>query len=494
MKVETRRIREILETPSAPGRKTPKYQQIYSKVKQAILSGELPNSCELPPTRLLADALGVSRSTVIKVYDLLKLEGLLDATVGSCYKVVSPGAEATPTDEHTAPDRSYVSVSEGAKAFRQNLGLINAIDDPGIAFRPGIPPLDLFPITRWKKLSDEYWKFVRASELSYYAGAGVEVLRKTISNYLNLRRNVKCDYSRVFILSGSLQSLYLIGNLLLNPGDEVILENPTFPNAHSVFKSLRGKVTGANVDRDGIVTEGLRQRMTAGAKLIHLTPSHQYPLGVRMSDQRKQEVLALANEKGLYIIENDYENEINHPDRDGKPIFSLDRQDRTFYLGTFNRTLHPSIRVGFVIVPRHLVTNFHAMVIHSHRFVSPTGQVVLRGFIEKNFLHEHLKNVAREAQNRHDRFMEFLETHMSAQLQPIRSSSASLHITALLKNGVSDTKVVSALAEKGIVAHALSKCYISPEKKQGLIFGYSSVKPRHMTPIMNKMADILKKF
>lgn len=458
------------------------------------MSGELPNSCELPPTRLLAEALGVSRSTIIKVYDLLKLEGLLDATVGSGHRVVTPGAADLRTTEYAKPDHRYAPVSDGAKAFRQNLGLINAIDDPGIAFRPGIPPLDLFPITRWKKLSDEYWKFVRASELSYYAGAGVEVLRKTISNYLNLRRNVKCDYNQVFILSGSLQSLYLIGNLLLNPGDEVVLENPTFPNAHSVFKSLRAQVTGVDLDEQGMMAEGLGEKITPRAKLIHLTPSHQYPLGIQMTDERKEEILTIADKKGLYIIENDYENEINHPKRDWNPLFSLDKQDRTFYLGTFNRTLHPSIRVGFVIVPRHLVQNFHAMVMHSHRFVSPTGQVVLRGFIEKNYLHEHLKNVAREAELRHARFTEFLESQLSRQLRRVRSSCPSLHITALLKDDLRDTKVVAALAEKGIIAHALSKCYINPGVKQGLIFGYSSVKPRHMTPLMNKMAEILKKF
>lgn len=493
MKIETRKIREILAEPSATGEKKAKYQYIYSKIKAGILSGDLPDGCELPPTRNLADSLGVSRSTVVKVYDLLKLEGLSDAVVGSGHRVVSPGSAGSVPASFEEPDHNYIAVSDSARAFRKNLGLINAIDDPGIAFRPGIPPLDLFPITRWKKLSDEYWKFVRASELSYYAGAGVEVLRRTISNYLNLRRNVKCDYNQVFILSGSLQSLYLIGNLLLNPGDEVLLENPTFPNAHSVFKGLRAQVTGIGLDRQGMEVEGLREKMTPRTKLIHLTPSHQYPMGVRMSRERKQEILALAEEKGLYIIENDYENEINYPKRDGNPIFSLDRQDRTFYLGTFNRTLHPSIRVGFVIVPRHLVRNFHAMVIHSHRFVSPTGQVVLRSFIEKNYLHEHLKNVAHEAQLRLALFTEFLAAHLTEYLTPLKSSDPSLHITALLKHGVSDTKVVSALAEKGIIAHALSKCYIDGPKQQGLIFGYSSVKPLHMEPLLVKLAAILNK-
>ncbi len=494
MKIAPEKICPAPISPAAGGTKTAKYRRIYSTIKEKILSGELPDECELPPTRALSDSLGVSRSTIVKVYDLLKLEGLLDSVVGSGHRVVSPGNADYFATDNRAPGTNYVSVSEAACAFRQNLGLINATDDPGIAFRPGIPPLDLFPITRWKKLSDEYWKFVRASELSYYAGAGVEVLRKTISNYLNLRRNVKCDYRQVFILSGSLQSLYLIGNLMLNPGDQVFLENPTFPNAHSVFKGLRADVTGVGVDGSGMMTEEIRRKITPQAKLIHLTPSQHYPTGTPMSDERKAEILELADEKGLYIIENDYENEINYPRRDGKPIFGLDRADRTFYLGTFNRILHPSIRVGFVIVPMHLVKEFHAMVMHSHRFVSPTVQVVLRGFIEKNYLHEHLETVAREASERHALFSEFIEAELSDYLTPLPCNRPSLHITTLLKSDVRDTKVTSALAEKGIIAHALSKCYIEAPVKDGLIFGYSGVHPIHMRPILKRLTGILRKF
>lgn len=494
MKIAPQKITSLLEAAPASKAKTSKYQLIYSTVKAGILGGELPNNCELPPSRTLAETLGVSRSTVIKVYELLKLEGLLEATIGSGHRVVTPSATIHHMEPEHKTDYHYAAISESAMAYHKNLDLINAIDDPGIAFRPGIPPLDLFPISRWKKLSDEYWKFVRASELSYYAGAGVEVLRKTMANYLNLKRGVKCEYNQVFILSGSLQSLFLIGNLLLNPGDEVLLENPSFPNAHSVFKSLRAKVTGIEVDSDGIDASQVSQNVTEHTKLIHLTPSCQYPLNVQMSLGRKQELLQTASARGLYIIENDYENEINFPKRDGQTIFSLDKEDRTFYLGTFNRTLHPSIRVGFVVVPQHLIQHFHAIVMHTHRFVSPVGQVVLRSFIEKNFLHEHLRNVSQESDNRRAIFSTYIENNLSKYLTLVNSVVPSLHLTALLKNGIKDNQVVESLAEKGIIAHALSKCYISEPKQQGLIFGFASVNAQHMTPLLARMAEVLNKF
>lgn len=494
MKIAPQKINQLLEAAPANKAKTSKYQLIYSTIKAGILAGELPNNCELPPSRGLAGTLDVSRSTVIKVYELLKLEGLLEATIGSGHRVVTPSATIHHVEPENKTDYHYADISESAMAYHKNLDLINAIDDPGIAFRPGIPPLDLFPISRWKKLSDEYWKFVRASELSYYAGAGVEVLRKTMANYLNLKRGVKCEYNQVFILSGSLQSLFLIGNLLLNPGDEVLLENPSFPNAHSVFKSLRAKVTGIDLDSDGINVEMLSQNVNERTKLIHLTPSCQYPLGMQMGLDKKKELLEIAGQRGLYIIENDYENEINFQKRDGNTIFSLDKEDRTFYLGTFNRILHPSIRVGFVVVPRHLIQHFHAIVMHTHRFVSPVGQVVLRSFIEKNFLHEHLKNVSQESEKRRAVFTEYITTHLSLHLEPIQPGVPSLHLTALLKNGISDASVVSALAEKGIIAHALSKCYVSGPKQQGLIFGFASVNTPHMKPLLARMAEIINKF
>ncbi len=491
MKVEAQKIVELLPGLEADSKERFKYQLIYNVLKKAILGGDLPDKCELPPTRSLADTLRISRSTIIKVYDLLKLEGLLDGTPGSGHVVNFPGNLLMDETALPSNDNLYVHLSDAAIAFHQNLKLINSIDDPGIAFRPGIPPLDLFPVSKWKKLSNEYWQFVRASELSYYAGEGVEALRKTIANYLNLRRNVKCHYKQVFVVSGSLQSLYLIGSLLVNPGDEILVENPTFPNVHSVFKGLRARVTGVEPDALGMDAHKLKERISPHSKLVHITPSCHYPLGMQMPQSRKEELLALAGNHGLYIIENDYENEVNYPNHDGRPIFTSDKQDRTFYLGTFNRLVHPSIRVGFVVVPRHLEQNFNAMVLHSHRFVAPSVQMVLRNFIEKKFLQEHLKNVAHEASIRHDKFAALLQKYLPTQFENVEMQCPSLHHTVLLKNGRMDVEAVSKLAQNGIIAHSLSKCYVQPTQIQGLIFGYAAIKPQHMESIVKRMAKAL---
>jgi GntR family transcriptional regulator/MocR family aminotransferase len=491
MKIEIQKIIDVLQWPPTPAAGGVKYQWIYNALKQAILASDLPHGSDLPPTRALAEAMGISRSTILKVYDLLKLEGLLLATIGSGHTVHVPSAAQHTPRISPAAEYQYAEVSEAAAAFHKNLKLINSIDDPGIAFRPGVPPLDLFPVAKWKKISNEYWQFVRASELSYYAGAGVEVLRQTIANYLNLRRNVKCHYSQVFVVSGSLQSLYTIGNLLLNPGDEVLVENPTFPNVHSVFKGFRAKVTGVGLDENGLNPLELEEKIGTKTKLLHLTTSCQYPFGMQMPEHRKTEILALANQHGLYIIENDYENEVNYPNHDGRPLFSLDTQQRTFYLGTFNRILHPSIRVGFVVVPQHLVPNFQALVMHSHRFVSPAVQVILRSFIEKKFLHDHLKNVVLEAEKRHATFLALMKEHLHNYLEPLPMQAKSLHIVALLKGNLREESILPRLAESGIIAHALSKCYVETPKKQGLIFGYACIKSQHIAPLIKRMAKVL---
>ena len=476
MKIETTELTDLVKKSLSEADGQSKYQMLYAAIKEAIYSEQLPNRCELPATRPLSDALGLSRSTVIKAYELLKLEGLLLSQVGSAH-IVSFDPKPSEGVFTENADYKYVAISEAAHSFYASASKLNSIDDKGLAFRPGVPPLDLFPVTKWKKLQNEYWQFVRASELGYHSGAGIELLRKTIADYLMLRRGLSCDYNQIFVVGGSLQSLFLIANLLTNPGDEVIMEDPTFPNVHSLFKGKQTKVKGVSLDDKGVDIGKLKKALSQKTKLIHVTPSCHYPMGTQMPLERKKELLALAEKKGLYLIENDYEHEINFPKHDGQPIFSLDKQDRTFYLSTFNRTMHPSIRVGFVVVPKHLIKSFNALLMHSHRSISPVLQSVLHQFIEKKYLHDHMNNVAAQASIRRKAFLDLLKEHLSGHLEIVPSEVNSLQITCLLKEG-RDAKKVRELRDKGIIAHPLSSCYVNHAEKQGLIFGFSSVRPQ----------------
>tara|TARA_R110002050_G_scaffold49886_6_gene115670 strand:+ start:14805 stop:16286 length:1482 start_codon:yes stop_codon:yes gene_type:complete len=491
MKIEINELLSIIRRSESTKAKQAKYQLLYAALKGAILNESLPNQCELPATRPIASALKLSRSTVIKAYELLKLEGLLIAQVGAAHVVNFKLKEEVETLFEN-PTFQYISISESAEAFLGTATKLNSIDDIGVAFRPGVPPLDLFPIDKWRKLQNEYWQFVRASELSYHSGAGIELLRKTIATYLKLRRGLNCDYRQIFVVGGSLQSLYLIAKLLTNPGDEVILEDPTFPNVHSLFKGMRTKSQGIGLDEKGIDIRKLENLITPKSKLIHVTPSCHYPLGIQMPAERKLELLDLAATNGMYLIENDYEHEINFPSHDGQPLFSFDKEDRTFYLSTFNRTLHPSIRVGFVVVPKHLIDPFNALLMHSHRSISPVLQTVLHQFIEKKYLHDHMNNAAKQAQQRKLAFLQLLKRDLYKFLEVIPSDINSLQITCKLLEG-KDSDKIKDLRAAGIIAHPLSKCYVKKVEQQGLIFGFSAVRPQllniHFQRLVNGLTD-----
>jgi GntR family transcriptional regulator/MocR family aminotransferase len=292
------------------------------------------------------------------------------------------------------------------------------------------------------------------------------------------------------IVSGSLQSLYLIGNVLIDKEDVVYLENPTFPNVISIFKSLRANVIPVEMDAEGLLVEKMEEIPGKKPKLVHVTPSNQYPLGGKMSLDRRNQLLDWANRNEALIIENDYEHEINNWQDPIASIFSLDRQQRTIYLGTFNRTLHPSIRLGYMILPPILLPAVKALQMHSHRFVPQSIQAVMTDFIRQNLIYKHLRNVVEEAADRKQLFLSLFEKHFDESILIRMVDNSSFHLVAELNENTDDQQLVSALEAKGIVTHALSKCYIGPDKKRGLILGYSCINRGFMAQFVARMAGV----
>lgn len=481
MKISTEKVAGLFAAGELEGEKladAPLYNRVYQGLRGAILSGDLPFNCELPPTRTLAEAMAVSRSTIIKSYELLRLEGLISSKTGSG-SLVTYLAE-NPVQPTGDPDKStYPALSQTGEAYLGNRELVNPLDDNYISFRPGLPPLDVFPVEQWKKQSNRYWSMIRASELTYHSAMGMDSLRISLANYLNLTRHIRCDYRQVVIVGGSVQSLFLIGNLLLDPGDGVILEEHTFPNVHSVMRGLRARLTAAPLDEEGIRLQDLGQA-ASGCKLMHITPSCQYPLGMQMSLQRRRDVVDFANCHELYLIENDYEHDVNRALDPINSVFSMDPHDRTFYVSTFNRILHPSIRLGFMIVPLHLVDAMEALIRHSHMFISPSIQMVLRSFLENKTLHKHIARVNKSVSERREIFAKALLTLKGTGLKVEIFRIPSLHLLIHLPDEVSDISVVRRLKEQGVLVHALSKCAVTPRKKQGLIVGFASTRPQQM--------------
>ncbi|WP_338408999.1 PLP-dependent aminotransferase family protein [uncultured Flavobacterium sp.] len=473
-----------------------KYIVIYRAMKTCIENNEFPNDWLLPSTRILANELLLSRTTVIKAYELLLLEKTISSKTGSGYRVSYDNVAITKKQNVNLNNTNqdlYPAISGKGQAYLENISLLNRLTTNNLAFKPGLPPIDVFPVHQWKKLLNTYWRHVKSSGLSYSQSTGLKELKTSISNYLKVSRNISCNSEHIIIVSGSLQSLYLIANTLIDKNDSVILENPLFPNVHSVFKSSQANLIPIDIDDQGIMIKDMNSFIHKKPKLIHVTPSNHYPLGTKMSLKRRTELVHWASANKALIIENDYENEIANTTSTMPTIYSLDTEDRTIYIGTFNRLLHPSIRLGYMIVPSYLIDVVEGLQEHSHRFISPSIQTVMNQFIEKNYLYQHVKNCIETARVRHDLFLTEFEKECKSMYIESKSFS-SFHVVAYFKEAVGEKfelDIIAKLNQINITAFSLSKCYIGISKRQGLIFGYASIRSNLMKKEIKKMGDII---
>lgn len=471
-----------------------KYIALYKAIKSCIQARELPNHWVIPSTRKLAEALQLSRTTVLKAYELLQLEKLIVARQGAGYRVLmDKKKEGVAGQVPTLHRDAYPSISEKGTSFLNNISILNRQKETGIAFKPGLPPIDVFPINQWKNLLNLYWRYVKSSELSYDRTTGSSLLKEQICNYLNVSRNIKCQPEQLVVVSGSLQSIYLIASALINKGDSVALEDPTFPNVHSIFKSHLARLLAVDLDDEGIDINAL-DSFVERPKLVHVTPSDHYPLGVKMSLRRRLQLLQWASKNRALIIENDYEHEIANASSRTPTIFSLDKEDRTIYLGTFNRLLYPSIRLGYMIVPQHLIPVVEALQEHSHRFVSPSIQVVMGQFIDKNYLFQHLRNLTEVAQEREYVFKKAMQETNGA-LHVHDQNFHSLHLIASFKRPTTvkeERQYIDKLAQHELSAYALSKCYIEHSPQSGLILGFSTLHTAAIPSAVKKFTDLMR--
>lgn len=460
------------------------YQNLHFILKKVIKEKIIPNNIKLPPSRDLAKNLDLSRSTVVKAYDLLVLEKLAVSKQGSGYYVHAPRETSKEIEKSTFKNYRYPKISKRAKLFKKHKYIsTDNFTKNNIAFRPGLPPLDLFPIKKWKNLLNNFWKEATPTNLSYAPSEGLDSLRISISSYLKLYRNINCDYNQIIITSGSLHSLYLIGNAILDKNDVVIMENPTFPRAYNLFKSLRANIVPCNVDNNGLNINLLCQN---SAKLIYTTPSNQYPLGVKMSLKRRLELLTWASNRNALIIEDDYDHEFSNWENSIPAIHSLDKENRVIYQGTFNKLLYPSLRLGYVIVPKYLIEPIKAIYEQSSRFVPFSTQEIMNQFINKGYLNKHLKNVIKIAEERKKLFID----HTKDSLE-IENFNKGLHLIGKIKSKMIDVDAFKLLLKHNVVAYPLSNYYITKEKKQGFIMGYSSVNNKVMKEKTNIINNIL---
>lgn len=472
--------------------KAPLYRQLFDWLRSAITEGRMRPGQRLPSTRSMAAELRISRISVFNAYEQLHSEGYLEAFAGSGTCV----ARAIPDDAfRLAPDGKQkgsgrvVSQSRLFHVSARTLELLKAPPEPWLhnlgAFRVSLPALDQFPVDLWSKLVARHSRRMSRTSMAYGDAMGYLPFRQAVAEYLCTFRGVRCEASQILVTTGSQQGLQLSAQVLLDRGDQVFMEDPGYPGARLAFASAAAQLIPAGVDGEGIITSEITRRR-GRAHVVYVTPSHQYPLGMTMSAARRMSLLRWAVRSNSWIIEDDYDSEYRFGSRPIAALQGLDTHSRVIYIGTFSKVLFPALRLGYVVVPKKLISAFSAIRDAADIFSSTLYQAVLTDFIREGHFARHVRRMRMLYMERRKALVNAIRDHMGGRLEVI-GSEAGMHLVALLPDGINDVAVSREAAALGISVMPLSTCYLKSPAKRGLILGYGGVSARQMQEGMQKL-------
>ncbi len=454
---------DVFLDPNTGGRKT---EALFEQLRDAIVSGRLRHGDRLPPTRALAEELEVSRTTITTVYGRLVAEGYLSGRTGAGSTVSyrrgdDPATPARPT-ALAAPNLGLLDTN------RWSLGGFDAVV-PRFDLRSGRPDPALFPLVEWRRATTDA---LHTPPTGYMAPAGRPELRRALSQWVRRSRAVDAEPDQIVVTAGAQQGIDVIARLLLRPGDVVAVEDPGYPPVRSLLLSLGATVAAVPVDDDGLVVEAIPPE----ARLVYVTPSHQSPTGTVLSLERRRALLDLADRADLAIVEDDYDSEYRHEDRPLEPLHRLDRSGRVIYVGTFSKTLAPSLRLGFLVLPASLVAD--ATTLRSLMDWQPpdVSQQALHRFITDGALERHLRRTRRRYRERHAMVAEFTNTARDDGLvAEAHHHLAGLHTSVHLPPGVREADVRGRAAEAGVALGDYGQCWQRDDHPEGLIIGFGAV-------------------
>ena len=454
--------------------------RIYLTLREAVVAGRLAAGVRVPASRDLARQLGVARGTVTVAYDRLVAEGFLESR---------PGAGTFVTTVALAPD----------EARRARPGAVRPLalwdqEQPPTPRRArllhdlsiGLPDPELFPLEVWRRLVAGQLRRSRLAEATY-SGRGSWRLREEIARFLGLSRSVLATGDDVVVTVGAQQAVDLVCRVLVEPGSVVAVEDPGYTAMHRLFETHRADVRGVPVDGEGLVVDAL----PPDARLVYATPSHQFPTGVAMSLRRRAALLQWAREHDAVVVEDDYDSEYRWSDQPVEPLQSLDRDGRVVYVGTFSKSLLPSLRIGFLVAPRSLQDALR----EAKRVTTWEGDLTTQGALAE-FLAEghHAAHVRRAAKVYRERRRSLLEELAGLDdLLEVVPSVAGLHVSAHFRDpGTDDTAAVARVAARGVRVEALSRYHRQAPVRPGLALGFAGVAVEALPEAVARLAAGLR--
>jgi GntR family transcriptional regulator / MocR family aminotransferase len=485
----------LLTLPLDPAAATPLFRQLYEGLRRGILDGRLLPGVRLPGTRGLAGELGVARNTVLNAYEQLLAEGYLEGKIGSgtyvAHTLPDPPIRGRPTDAATRPTAApRPALSRRGALLARASALVAPDSGMPRPFRMGVPALDAFPFETWMRLVARHHRRPPRDLLGYDDPAGYAPLRRAIADHLGPARAVHCDPEQVVVVTGSQHGLDLIARILLDPGDAAWIEDPGYPSARAALQGAEVRPVPVPVDGDGLEVDAGAAR-GPGARLVYVTPSHQYPAGVTMSLSRRLALLDWARRANAWVVEDDYDSEFRYAGRPLAALQGLDRDGRVIYVGTFSKALFPSLRLGYLVVPPDLVNAFVAARAVIDRQSPTLTQAVVADFLNEGHFLRHIRRMRTLYQERQETLLRAARRELGALLE-VGPCETGLHLMGWLGEGRDDRQASRAAARVGIDAVPLSSYCIERRERGGLLLGYGGTEARQIGDAVRRLGSALR--
>ncbi|GIH99431.1 MocR-like pyridoxine biosynthesis transcription factor PdxR [Planobispora takensis] len=448
-------------------------RQLYEQIRDAILSGRLGPGERLTPSRAVSAELGIARSTVTDAYESLAAEGYIEGRAGGG-TVVAGGHGSYP---RSPPPGALAPTPRSAALRRYD-------DDPqaeaAFDLRPGRVDPRLFPAVVWRRC---VLSGLRRVSAQYGDPAGTFDLRAALSRWLASSRGITLTPEQMVVTAGTGHAIDLVARVLLSPGDVAGVEEPGYPPVRELLRSHGVDAVGVPVDEHGIVVDAI----PPAARLVYVTPSHQYPLGVVLSRRRRLELLHWAGRHGAAIVEDDYDSEFRHTTRPLEPLHRLDRDGRVIYVGTFSKILSPALRMGFLAAPVTLVPAIVAVRQAIDWCPPPATQEALTGFVDGGHLGRHLRRVRAAYTPRFHRVYRELLDRLPADYRPLQTH-AGLHLAVVGPDTASQDDPAHALLRHGILVASLRRSYQNPGPVTGFLVGFGALPTEQTAAAVDALA------
>ncbi len=444
---------------------------VFDHLRHSILSGALPGGGRLPATRSLAREFGVARQTVVLAYERLAAEGYVRGRTGSGTYVSTDLPDQAPAPASTPPAAAVALSARGVRLAQVPASASARDPALGLLLAGGLPAPDLFPIKAWARCASRVLKPLSGELSSYPPPQGLLVLREQIAAHLAATRGLIADPGCIVVTGGTQQALRTAADLLVDPGDQVWVEDPGYIAGRGALLAAEAEIVPVPSDSDGLdVTAGVR--LAPRARLALVAPSHATPLGGALPIGRRLALLDWAAQARAWVLEDDCDSEFRWEGKPLPPLATLDKAGLVIYCGTFSKTLAPALRIGFAIVPAPLVAAFVRLRTLNDRGTEAFTQATLAEFMRLGLLPPHIRKMRTEYSRRRDALLEAM-ARVVRHASPL-GAPGGLHMVARLPDELDETAAVRACRARDLAVSPLRAYYTGVPRMTGLVIGFAA--------------------